>query len=136
MKRNRVRRRMAREDGSVSAEMVVAAPALMLLILLAVQFGLWYHASNVARSAAQEGARAARLEGATAADGEDETLRFLKELGANVIGDPKVTASRDASAARVEVQGTAAGVIPGVRLPVRAVAQSPVEEFHAAPVTP
>ena len=131
MKTIRYRLRSA-EDGSVSAEVALAAPALMILILLAVQFGLWYHASNVARAAAQEGARAARVEGATAADGEQEALRFLAEAGAKVVGSSHVTAVRDASSTRVEVQGTAAGVIPGLHLPVRAVSQSPVEAFRGS----
>lgn len=122
------------EDGSVSAEVAVAAPALMILILIAVQFGLWYHASNVARSAAQEGVRAARVEGATAADGEEEARRFLAEAGSKVVGDSGVTATRDASSARVEVRGTAAGVLPGIHLPVKAAVQSPVEAFRG--VTP
>ena len=131
MKTTRYRLRSA-EDGSVSAEVALAAPALMILILLAVQFGLWYHASNVVRSAAQEGVRAARVEGATAADGEQEALRFLAEAGAETVGSSHVTAIRDASSARVEVQGTAPGLIPGFHLGVRAVSQSPLESFRGA----
>lgn len=131
MKTIRYRLRSA-EDGSVSAEVALAAPALMILILLAVQFGLWYHASNVARSAAQEGVRAARVEGATAADGEEEAVRFLAEAGAKMVGSSHVTAIRDASSARVVVQGTAVGLIPGFHLSVRAVSQSPVEAFRGS----
>jgi Flp pilus assembly protein TadG len=121
---------VADEDGSVSAEVVVAAPALMLLILLAVQFGLWYHASNVARAASREGVRAARVEGATAADGEAEARHFLAEAGSTILGEPEVRALRDADAARVEVRGTAVSVVPGVRPPVRASSESPIERFH------
>lgn len=121
------------EAGSVSAEVAVTAPALMILILLAVQFGLWYHASNVARAAAQEGVRAARVEGATAADGKAEAQRFLAETGSKVVDSSDVASTRDASSARVEVRGTVAGVLPGIHLPVRAVVQSPVEAFRGMP---
>lgn len=130
------RRFPAGENGSVSTEVVVAAPALMLLILMAVQFGLWYHASNVARSAAREGVRAARVEGATALDGEVEARDFLAQLGGAIDDEPEVSASRDLEVARVEVRGTAVSIVPGIRLPVRAVSESPVERWRAPPVTP
>jgi Flp pilus assembly protein TadG len=108
----------------------------MLLILMAVQFGLWYHASNVARSAAREGVRAARVERATALDGEAEARDFLAQLGGAIDDKPEVSASRDLEVARVEVRGTAVSIVPGIRLPVRAVSESPVERWRQPPVTP
>jgi hypothetical protein len=102
----------------------------MLLILLAVQFGLWYHASNVARAASREGVRAARVEGASAADGEAEARHFLAEAGSTILGEPQVSAVRDADAARVEVRGMAVSVVPGIRPRVRASSESPVERFR------
>ena len=120
----------------MSTEIVIAAPALMLLILMAVQFGLWYHASNVARSAAREGVRAARMEGATAMDGEVEARDFLAQIGGAIEGEPEVSASRDLDTARVEVSGTAVSIVPGIRLPVRAVSESAVERYRPPPVTP
>jgi Flp pilus assembly protein TadG len=118
------------EQGSATAEVAFAVPALMFLILLAVQFGLWYHTSNVVRSAAEQGVRAARVEGGTAADGQDEAGRFLVEAGSTIAGPAQITATRDTARARVEVRATANSVLPWIHLPVRAVAQSPVEAFR------
>ena len=136
MTSRRRRRSPIRETGSASTEVVIAAPALMLLILLSVQFGLWYHASNVARSAAREGVRAARMEGASALDGETEARDFLEQVGSALQDQPRVTALRDVELAKVEVIGTAVSLIPGIRLPVRAVSESPIERFRPPAVTP
>ena len=54
------------ERGDATVEAVLAVPVLLLLILMVVQFGLWYHASHTAKAAAQEGVRAVRTEGAAA----------------------------------------------------------------------
>ena len=136
MNAGRRRRNPTDETGSVSTEVVIAAPALMLLILLSVQFGIWYHASNVARSAAREGVRAARVEGASALDGETEARDFLAQAGGALEDQPNVTAQRDLDVARVEVNGRAVSLVPGFRLPVRAVSESPVERFRTPAVTP
>lgn len=133
MTRKAGREALRREGGSVSAEVVVAAPALMFLILLATQFGLWYHGANVARAAAEEGVGAARMEGATAGDGEAEARDFLAQVGSGVVTDPRVSAARDADTARVEVSGTAVSVLPGFHLPIRAKSESPVERWRPVP---
>ena len=46
------------ERGSMSlAQVVITAPALLFLLMLIVQFGLMFHARNVAEQAAQVGQR-------------------------------------------------------------------------------
>ena len=119
------------DSGSVSTEVVLVVPALLLLVLLSVQFGLWYHASAVAKAAAEEGARAARAEGATAPDGEARARSFLAQAGPTIIEGAQVTATRTAATAGVEVRGVAVNVVPGFRLPVNAVAASPVERYRS-----
>lgn len=119
------------DSGSVSTEVVLVVPALLLLVLLSVQFGLWYHASAVAKAAAEEGARAARAEGATAPDGEARARSFLAQAGPTIIERAQVTATRTAATAGVEVRGVAVNVVPGFRLPVNAVAASPVERYRS-----
>jgi len=121
------------ERGSVSAELVMATPLLLLLVLLVVQFALWQHAVHVADAAAQEGARAARLEGGSAAAGQAEAERFLARLGHTVVTDPEVTVHRDAERARVEVRGYAAAVVPFLHLPVRVASEGRLERFRSAP---
>lgn len=119
------------DAGSVSTEVVLVVPALLMLLLLSVQFGLWYHASAVAKAAAEEGARAARSGGATAPDGEARARSFLAQAGPTIIDGAQVTATRTAATAGVEVRGVAVNVVPGFHLPVNAVAASPVERYRS-----
>ena len=45
------------QAGAVAAELVVATPLLLVLVLLVVQFALWQHGVHVATAAAEEGER-------------------------------------------------------------------------------
>ncbi len=118
------------ERGAASTQLVLVMPLLLLMVMLILQFGLWYHGSHVAIAAAQEGARAARLEGSTAAAGEARARTFLAALGRDVVGEPVVVATRDAEVARVEVSGLSVAVVPGFRLPISAVSEGTVERFR------
>lgn len=124
------------ETGSVSAEVAVAVPALMALIVLAVQFALWQHASAVTKAAAEEGVRAVRVEGAAAADGEAEARGFLTQAGPSIVVAPEVAARRTLDEARVEVTATAISLVPWLHLPVHAVAASPVERYRPPRIGP
>ncbi|MDP9404524.1 MAG: pilus assembly protein [Actinomycetota bacterium] len=119
------------ESGQASTEAVLIVPVLLLLIMFVIQFGLWYHAEHVVQAAAQEGVRSARLEGGSAEMGRRRAERFLARAGSRVVSQPVVRSSRDSSSATVAVEGHAVAVVPGLRLPVRANAVSPVEEFRA-----
>ena len=121
----------ADESGAATAELVLAMPVLLFVLMLVVQFGLWYHGAHVATAAAQEGARAARVEGGTGEAGEARTRDFLTELGREVVTGPQVSATRGADHARVEVRGYAVAVVPGFRLPIHAVSVASVERFRA-----
>ena len=124
-------RRLRSERGDATTEVVLVTPVLLFLIAVVIQFGLWYHASHVAQAAAAEGVRAARADGASALAGEARARDFLDQLGPTIVVGSNVVASRDARIARVEVKGHAVSLIPGLHLPVDAVAQSPLEEFAA-----
>jgi len=121
------------QAGAVTAELVVATPLLLLLVLLVVQFALWQHGLHVATAAAEEGERAARLEGGTAAAGAAKARDFLATLGPNLVIAPQVTAHRDQTTARVEIHATAEPLVPWLRLPIHAVAEGPVEVFTTPP---
>ena len=121
-----------RDDrGEAVTETVIIVPALLLLIMVVIQFGLWYHAQHVVQAAAQEGARAARAEGATADDGLDRAMAFVAQVGGESVDGAEVTSERSPDAVTVRVTGKAPAVVPGLRLGVRAAAVSPVEEFTA-----
>ena len=128
----RPRREWGRRDESgQAAEAVIVFPVLLLLIMSVVQFGLWYHAANVAKAAVAEGVRTARAEGATGGDGAAATNAFLAQAGPTIVENVQLNASRDANVARVELRATAARVIPGLPLQIHALAESPVERFRA-----
>jgi Flp pilus assembly protein TadG len=119
------------ERGVTSVELVVVTPVLLSLILLVVQVGLYFHASHIALAAAEEGARAARARTGTATAGEARARRFVNALGSGLLRSPVVTASRGPTTARVEVRAQVATVLPGFRLVVDRVVESPGRTVRA-----
>ena len=113
----------------MSAELAIAAPLLLLMLLLIVQAAIWTHATNVAKTAATQGLAATRVHTGTAAEGATRTRDVLANLGNGPLDNPRVNVVRTTERATVEVNGTAAAVIPFLRLPVHATAVGPVERF-------
>lgn len=124
-------KRITGDRGEAVTETVLLVPVLILLIMLVIQFGLWYHAQHVVQAAAQEGVRAARAENGTADDGTRRATAFLDQVGGNTIQAPEVASVRSDEMATVTVDAHAAAVIPGLSLDVHATASSPIEEFSA-----
>ncbi len=110
--------------------MTIAFPVLMMMVLLVIQFGLWYHANNVAEAAAQEGVRAARVEGGSEASGQDRAEAFMADNAPSLVGDRTVTVTRTPETVRAEVSGSLTSIVPGFHLRVHAEAESPTERFR------
>lgn len=123
-------RRCHDDRGSATTELVIATPALLLLILVSVHLGLWFHAGNLVEAAAEEGARGARVQGATDDDGRARATQMLDELGSSVVTDRTISVSRSATTVTVSITGHAPAVIPGLVLDVSATARSPIEVFR------
>jgi len=121
------------EHGSASAELVIATPLLLLLIMGVVQFALWQHAEHVADAVAQQGLAVGRLQGQTAAAGQAEAQSVLDQLGAGVLVSPDITATRTAATTTVVVTGHAESIVGLFSLPVRAVASGPTEAYTNNP---
>jgi len=119
------------ERGSVSAELVLATPLLLVLIMGIVQFALWQHAEHVADAVAQQGLAVGRLQGETAAAGQAEAQSVLDQLGTGVLVAPDITATRTATTTTVVVTGHAESVFGLFSLPVTAVASGPTEDYAA-----
>jgi Flp pilus assembly protein TadG len=119
------------ERGAASAELVIATPLLLLMLMAIVQFALWQHAGHVAEAAAQEGVRAARLDGGSTAEGRTVAESFLMQSAPNLIESRGVDVSRSGDVVRVEVSGSTRGVLPGIAMPVRGISEGPVERFEA-----
>ena len=122
--------RRERERGATTTELVVVMPFLILLIFLVVHVGVWLHATQIARAAAQEGARAARVETGSAETGKARAEAFLADLGESVLQDEIVTVDADGETARVEVRGRALAVLPFLHFDVVARSEGPVERFR------
>lgn len=123
-------RRCRGDRGSASTELVIAMPALLLLVLASVHVGLWFHARHIASAASEEGARAASFAGATNTAGTSEANQFIDQLGPNVMLDRQVTVNRTPTAVTVTVTGHSPAVIPGLTMAVTASATAPLETFR------
>lgn len=113
----------------MTAEVAIAAPLLMFILLAIAQFALWSFATQVAQSAAAQGLSVARVHTGTAQAGESQALTVIADAGSGPIREVTVTADRTEQHASIEVRGFAAPVIPFLRLSVHAEAAGAVERF-------
>ena len=124
------------ERGAVSAELVIATPLLLLLIMGVIQFALWEHAEHIASAVAQQGVSVGRLQGETAAAGQHEAQSVLDQLGPTVLSHSNITATRTATTTTVTVTGQAESIVGIFTLPVKAVAVGPNEVYTDAGAAP
>lgn len=120
-----------KEDGSVSLELAVVFPAVLLLILAAVQAGLLFHARHLAQAAAQEGLRAARQYDGNPSAGQQAANSLLARSAGDLLAGRHIQVSRSAEQADVRITGHALSLLPGITLTVSANAAGPVERFTA-----
>ena len=131
----RVRRsRRGGDRGAASAEIVIAVPLLMLLILLVIQFAIWEHAEAIAHTTAEEALAAARVQDGTAASGQQRAAQVISQVGSSVLTSPQVSVARTAADVTAQVSGTAERVlpVPGLSFRVTATVTGPVERFVPA----
>jgi Flp pilus assembly protein TadG len=105
----------------------VLMPALLVLLMLAVQFGLWAHASQLARAAADEAAYIAALPETTDTAGRAAAAGLLAQAG-NLTA-VTITVDRQPDTVIATVEGVAPQVVPGFGWSVSATAAAPVERF-------
>jgi Flp pilus assembly protein TadG len=114
------------DEGSATVELVIATPALMLMLLIVVQAGLWGIAAYTAHAAAGEAVTALRAADGTTGDASAVAAESVADLGGGLNG-LDVTADRDADSATITLSGTAVELIPGLELPVTVTQTAPVE---------
>jgi Flp pilus assembly protein TadG len=124
------------ERGAATAELVIAAPLLLLLIVLVIQFALYLHAAHVAQAVATQAMTAARLQGGSVASGQAEAASVLTQLGHGLLVHPQVAVTRNATVAQANVTAQVEAVIPFWHLGVHATVAGPVEAFRTASQTP
>lgn len=114
-----------------TVQVAILFPVVLFWLMLIVQYGLWWHAKQVANAAAAEAVDAARVRNATAADGEGAARRFLSHSGN--LGHITVTVNRRPAVAVAEVRGDAPRLVPGFEWSVTARSYAPVERFIPEP---
>jgi Flp pilus assembly protein TadG len=119
----------ARHDdrGLSTLQLTIAAPVLIWWLMLIVQYGLWWHAKQVADGAAAEAVDVAQTPTGTAAAGETAARAFLGQAGN--LDDISVIVERGTDVVRVQVQGDAPQLVPGWSWGVTARSQASVERF-------
>ncbi len=120
-------RRLAAQEGMTSTQLAVLFPALLVWILLIVQYGLWYHAKQVADAAAAEGLDVAQVPEGTAEAGEAATRSFLASAGN--LERVAVQVDRGPDQVVVEVRGRAPRLVPVFEWGVGARAVGVTERF-------
>lgn len=123
----RLRRRRPRDEAGVTALLTaMLMPAVLLLVILVVQAGLYYHAHQRATAAADRAVAAARTPDGTEADGQAAAQVFLD--GAPLDG-AAVQVDRGPEEVEATVTGIAPQLVPGITWQVEATAAAPAERF-------
>lgn len=116
------------ERGSATVEFVICAAAMVLLLLMVVQIGVWYHSRAVAQTAARHGVDHVRtIDGSTGA-GISAANEFLAQAGSG-LRDSDVTASRTVEVSSVSVSANVVSILPGVNLTVHVTVDAPTERI-------
>jgi len=114
-----------------TSQVAILFPAVLLWLMLIVQYGLWWHAKQVANAAAAEAVDVAQLPEGTAIAGEAAAHGFLDQ-SANLTA-VTVTVDRSPTVVTAEVGGRAPQLVPGFEWAVTARSQGPVERFILEP---
>lgn len=109
--------------------MVILAPVLMLVCMLIVQTGLYWHAKSVAEASAQEGAAAGRRFDGTEGAARAEALKYLEALGPKMLTGRSVEVNRGPQQVEVTVRGDVISLVPGMSWSVEESASGPVERY-------
>lgn len=125
------------DAGLVTLEWVLVFPAVLLVVFLAVQYGVWANYKHIAVAAAQDAATDFASRGVPGDAGATATVTgYLNAYGAGALENVNVdvTVSTDAAGApdtvTVTVTAAAPAVFDAADLPVRARATVAIERFR------
>ncbi len=124
-------RRLRDERGMTTIQVAILFPVVLFWIMLIVQYGLWWHAKQVANAAAAEAVDAAQVSTGTARDGEDAAASYLAQSGN--LSNVTITVTREPTAVTAEIHGDAPRLVPGFEWSVTARSAAPVERFVPEP---
>ena len=120
-----------RDSGETSAQVVLVVPVIILILMLAIQAGLYFHTSNVAGAAAAQGATAASSVNITSSVavqlGQTSARNFVTAAGAQLLATPLVVVG--AGIVSVTVQVKVPRIIPFFSSSVGRSVIEPLERF-------
>jgi Flp pilus assembly protein TadG len=124
------------DRGSSAIELVILAPALLLVSMMIIEFALWLDATHAALAAAQEGDRAARAAKQSSPSweqtGTDVAMNYYHGLDTSVLANvsaSKINYDAAANTVTLTVSGRLNGIFP---LTITESASGPVECFRTA----
>lgn len=123
-------RRLHGDAGMTTVQVAIIFPAVLLWLLLIVQYGLWWHAKQVADAAAAEAVAAARIPAGTDTTGHDAAIAYLTEAGH--LSNITVTVDVGTSTVTATVTGDAPQLVPGFGWGVTASSHATLEQFVPA----
>ena len=118
-----------RDRGSSTVEFVIASAAMVLLLLMVVQVGVWYHTRAVAQTAARHGLDHVRTINGSPSEGIDVASEFLDQSGGG-LENRNVDATRTAAVSSVTVSGRVVSILPGVSFTVSVTVDAPTERIE------
>lgn len=120
-------RRPRDQSGMTTIQVAILFPVILFWIMLIVQYGLWWHAKQVANAAAAEAVDAAQVSTGTAREGQNAAASYLAQSGN--LDNVTITVNREPTTVTVEVHGDAPRLVPGFEWSVTARSFAPVERF-------
>ena len=115
------------DPGETVAQVVIAVPIVLTLLLIAVQAMLFMHSAHIATLSAAKGASIAASADGDVVSAIDSATRTAAELGAQLIGTPSLTVTDGFVAMRVRV------AVPNVAIffpsSVERGSEEPLEDF-------
>lgn len=118
--------RRSDDRGSSTVEFVICAALMVMLLIVIVQVGVYFHTRAVAQTAARQGLDQVRVVDGSTDSGVATANEFLDQAGGS-LEDRNVTATRTAVHATVTVSGSVVSIIPGLDLHVDVTVDAPLE---------
>ena len=125
-------RRPRDERGALSIEFLAIIGALTIVFLVMLQDAVTAPAPGGAAAAAEAALAAAAAYDGSADSGQTAAHHYLDDIEADLL-DPKVTVTRNASAAAVTVKGDVRPFIPFLSVHVSVHLEGPIEKFVESP---
>ena len=119
-------RRCRDERGSATVEFVIGAALMVVLLLVIVQFAVYFHMRSVAQTAARHGIDRVRVVDGSEQAGIAAASEFLDQGGSS-LEDRDVSALRTDVESSMSVSGTVVSIIPGLNLRVEVTVDAPTE---------